>query len=85
MTTVALGQTVAMRLLEKLGIANQGTVLNVDLNLKINEVCSITVTSAVDRGDFNSFIDEVADTYYLVKKDTKVNGVLITGEEENDV
>ena len=82
MVAVALDQTVAMLLLEKLGIANQGTVLKVDLNLKYNEVCAITVTSAVDRGDFNSFIDEVADTYYLVKKDTKVNGVLITGEEE---
>ena len=81
MTAVALGQTVAMHLLEKLGIAT-GTVLNVELSLKHNEVCSITVTSAVDRGDFNSFIDEVADTYYLVKKDTKVNGVLIPGEEE---
>lgn len=79
--TVALGKTVAMRLLEKLGISTS-KVLNVDLNMKIDEVCSITVTSAVDRGDFNSFIDEVADTYYLVKKDTKVNGVLITGEEE---
>ena len=81
MTAVALGKTVAMRLLEKLGISTS-KVLNVDLNMKIDEVCSITVTSAVDRGDFNSFIDEVADTYYLVKKDTKVNGVLITGEEE---
>lgn len=81
MTTVALGQTVAMRLLEKLGISTS-KVLNVELSLKYNEVCSITVTSAVNRGDFNSFIDEVADTYYLVKKDTKVNGVLITGEEE---
>ena len=80
MTAVALGKTVAMRLLEKLGIATD-TVLNVELNMKIDEICSITVTSAVDRGDFNSFIDEVADTYYLVKKDTKVNGVL-TGEEE---
>lgn len=79
--TAALGKTVAMRLLEKLGISTS-KVLNVDLNMKIDEVCSITVTSAVDRGDFNSFIDEVADTYYLVKKDTKVNGVLITGEEE---
>lgn len=79
--TAALGKTVAMRLLEKLGISTS-KVLNVDLNMKIDEVCSITVTSVVDRGDFNSFIDEVADTYYLVKKDTKVNGVLITGEEE---
>ena len=81
MTAVALGKTVAMRLLEKLGISTS-KVLNVDLNMKIDEICSITVTSAVDRGDFNSFIDEVADTYYLVKKDTKVNGVLIPGEEK---
>ena len=81
MAAVALGRTVAMRLLEKLGISTS-KVLNVELNMKIDEVCSITVTSAVDRGDFNSFIDEVADTYYLVKKDTKVNGVLTTGEEE---
>lgn len=81
MTAVALGKTVAMRLLEKLGISTK-CVLNVELNMKINEVCSITVTSAVDRGVLNYFIDEVADTYYLVKKDTKVNGVLITGEEE---
>ena len=81
MAAVALGRTVAMRLLEKLGISTS-KVLNVELNMKIDEVCSITVTSAVDRGDFNSFIDEVADTYYLVKKHTKVNGVLTTGEEE---
>lgn len=81
MTAVALGKTVAMHLLEKLGIST-GTILSVELNMKIDEICSITVTSAVDKDDMKGFIDEVADTYYLVKKDTKVNGVLITGEEE---
>lgn len=81
MTAVALGRTVALLLLEKLGISTSN-VLAVDLSLKIDEICSITVTSAVDKDDMKGFIDEVADTYYLVKKDTKVNGVLITGEEE---